>query len=211
MAQPATSFSSPLLAQQTPAAHSSPLPFPQPSTLFPVAAQASREAQRAPLPTWPSEPLSPPLQPARASPALADRLGPHSPASPPLPPLTSRVRSPVSSPPQSNHHARQAEIPGGPSIRGTPPQDHLSCSINGAPHPVTLASIRSHPQTPDSPPRSQSRNRRTALARSGSPPHFHRHKSRRLLASDPGATPATSSALAPRHLPDFRLRPIASE
>jgi len=94
-----------------------------------AAAQASREAQRAPLPTWPSEPLSPPLQPARASPALADRLGPHSPASPPLLPLTSRARSPVSSPPQSNHRAHQAEIPGGPSIRGTPPQDRLSRPI----------------------------------------------------------------------------------
>ena len=40
------------------------------------------------------------------------------------------------SPPQSNNRARSAEIPGGPSIRGTTPQDHLSRFINGAPHPL---------------------------------------------------------------------------
>ena len=49
---------------------------------------------------------------------------------------TRRSHLAAPSPPQSNNRARSAEIPGGPSIQGTTPQDQLSRFINGAPHPL---------------------------------------------------------------------------
>ena len=59
----------------------------------------------------------------------------HSRSTSPLSP-TRRSHLAAPSPPQSNNRTRSAEIPDGPSIRGTTPQDHLSRFINGAPHPL---------------------------------------------------------------------------
>jgi len=100
------------------------------------------------LPLARSDGLLPqPRRPALASPArsVPDRPGPLVSSSArsrgrsrslfPLSP-TRRPHMAAPSPPRSNNRARSAEIPGGPSIRGTTPQDHRSRFINGAPHPL---------------------------------------------------------------------------
>jgi hypothetical protein len=121
----------------------------------------------------------------------------------PTPP--GRIFSPAEQPPRPSSRVSRWAFHPGHASPGSP-----GMLYKQRPHPVTLASIRSHPQTPDSPPRSQSRNRRTALARSTPPSRFHRRKSLRLLASDPGATSATSSALYAAPHPGISLGAAAT-
>jgi hypothetical protein len=133
VAQPATSFSPPLLAQQTPAAHSSLLPFPQPSTLFPRSSPSRPSAPRPLRARDPPEPPAPPVgaaHPAARAPPLPPmpwaRTSAHprgvQPAStrPRLTPLTSRphwqVRLPraalAQQPRQSRLDSRRDFLPG---------------------------------------------------------------------------------------------------
>ena len=138
-------------AAPTPSADSAPS---SPST----RSARSRHARATPFPCLPpragpslplarsDDQLPQPRRPALASPArsVPDRPGLLVSSSArsrgrsrsifPLSP-TRRPHMAAPSPPRSNNRARSAEIPGGPSIRGTTPQDQRSRFINGAPHP----------------------------------------------------------------------------
>ena len=113
-------FSSPLLAQQTPAAHSSPLPFPQPSTLFPAAARAGPHTP-APLTAPQAHPPEP--QPVRsAQPLSRDRVSPF-----PLP-ARPHAPGPSSSSGSRSRNCRPNISPGiTPRPHGTPPRDPRPC------------------------------------------------------------------------------------
>ena len=141
-----------------PSPRTQPLPLP-PQTARPAlppraqpgrvtrAPLLSRACPHAPAHLSRSDGLLPkPRRPALASPArsVPDRPGPLVSSSArsrgrsrsifPLSP-TRRPHMAAPSPPRSNNRSRSAEIPGGPSIRGTTPQDQRSRFINGAPHP----------------------------------------------------------------------------
>ena len=85
MAQPATSFSPPLLAQQTPAAHSSPLPFPQPDPRMTRGAQPNTRPPSFPLgrPSSAQKPSERPRSPRSAVSPRAARASPADPWAPP--------------------------------------------------------------------------------------------------------------------------------